>query len=350
MDLRDLLIESKKDKTRGGGWKSILMSVMVHGALLALIVVLSMTSTRRAEADETAIPVYMSEAAAPPPPPPPPPPPAASNSAPVQPKVQPKIQPVEVPQESFVQPKETPKEVPVVDPFPTNAPVSDAPVASSAPTGGVTGGVEGGVVGGQIGGVQGGTLGGQVGGQIGGVLGGTPGGVVGGTPGGTGTAPASVPSGPMRVGGDVKAPGLNRRVEPVYTEVARKARIQGVVILEAIIDKHGNVDRVKVIRGLPMGLTESAVSAVKQWKFRPGTYGGRNVDVIFNLTVNFRLGADGPTVSKNSSRPASRPEPEPAPAVEERQPEPEPQPLPEAPAPQEPAQEPQGEPLPTSPE
>jgi protein TonB len=87
-------------------------------------------------------------------------------------------------------------------------------------------------------------------------------------------------------------------VQPNYTEVARKSRIQGIVIVEAIIDKDGNVDHVKVLKGLPMGLSEEAESAVKKWKFRPGTLGGQPVDVIFNLTVNFTLDGGGPATKE----------------------------------------------------
>jgi protein TonB len=81
------------------------------------------------------------------------------------------------------------------------------------------------------------------------------------------------------------------KVDPNYTDVARKASVEGIVIVEAIIDEHGNVDNVKVIKGLPMGLSEEAVAAVRKWKFRPGTLGGEPVPVIFNLTVNFTLNA-----------------------------------------------------------
>src|SRR5437763_364452 len=95
--------------------------------------------------------------------------------------------------------------------------------------------------------------------------------------------------GPLRVGGDVKAPSVIHRVEPKYTDPARRAHTTGVVVVEAIIDKDGNVDRVKVLKGLDFGLTEEAVEAVKQWKFRPGTLNGESVDVVFNLTVNFTL-------------------------------------------------------------
>lgn len=93
----------------------------------------------------------------------------------------------------------------------------------------------------------------------------------------------------MRVGGNVIAPKVTLRVEPVYTEVARKARIEGVVILEAIIDADGTIRDVRVLKPLPMGLDQAAMDAVRKWRFRPGTLGDRPVPVIFNLTVNFRL-------------------------------------------------------------
>jgi TonB family protein len=91
------------------------------------------------------------------------------------------------------------------------------------------------------------------------------------------------------VGGDVTAPQSIVRVEPVYTEIARKARIEGIVIIEAIIDRQGNVTDVRVLKPLPMGLDQAALDAVRKWKFKPGTLNGQPVPVIYNLTVNFRL-------------------------------------------------------------
>jgi TonB family protein len=100
---------------------------------------------------------------------------------------------------------------------------------------------------------------------------------------------ADEPEGPIMVGGDVKAPEKINAPPPQYTEIARKARIQGVVIVQAIIDKEGNVTNVKVLKGLPMGLDQAAVDAIKKWKFKAATLNGKPVAVYYNLTVNFQL-------------------------------------------------------------
>jgi len=104
-----------------------------------------------------------------------------------------------------------------------------------------------------------------------------------------GPPPAVDSDGPIMVGGEVKAPEKLVAPQPQYTEIARKARIQGVVIVQAIIDREGSVTNVKVLKGLPMGLEEAAVDAIKQWKFKPATLNGKPVTVYFNLTVNFKL-------------------------------------------------------------
>lgn len=102
--------------------------------------------------------------------------------------------------------------------------------------------------------------------------------------------PPTEPDGPIRVGGDVSPPEKLSAPPPQYTEIARKARIQGVVIVEAIIDKEGNVTNVKILKGLPMGLDQAAADAIKRWKFKPATLGnGKPVAVYYTLTVNFQL-------------------------------------------------------------
>jgi len=103
------------------------------------------------------------------------------------------------------------------------------------------------------------------------------------------TAATKAPDGPLRVGGDVKAPVVIRKVEPVYTEEARSQRITGIVIVEATIGRDGLVKNVTVLKPLPFGLDQAAVDAVKQWQFKPATRNGEPVDVVFNLTINFRL-------------------------------------------------------------
>ena len=92
----------------------------------------------------------------------------------------------------------------------------------------------------------------------------------------------------LRVGGEVSKPERLTGMDPKYTEAARRARIQGVVILEAIIDREGRVGSTRVLKGLPMGLDQEAIDAVNQWTFKPATRGGEPVAVYFTLIVEFK--------------------------------------------------------------
>src|SRR5262249_13940345 len=74
-------------------------------------------------------------------------------------------------------------------------------------------------------------------------------------------------------------PTVLQRVEPQYSEVARKARYEGTVVLEVIIRKDGTVDIQRIVRSLGFGLDENAIQALKQWRFRPGMCNGVPVDV-----------------------------------------------------------------------
>lgn len=94
---------------------------------------------------------------------------------------------------------------------------------------------------------------------------------------------------PVRLTSDMTRPEKISGPNPQYTEIARKARIQGVVIVEAIIDQTGAVANVRILKPLPMGLDQAAVEAVKQWRFTPATRKGEPVAVYYNLTMNFRL-------------------------------------------------------------
>jgi protein TonB len=90
------------------------------------------------------------------------------------------------------------------------------------------------------------------------------------------------------VGGQIKEPKKLKNVNPVYPDIAKQARVQGVVILECTISPQGKVTDVKVLRGIPL-LDASAIEAVKQWVYTPTLLNGVPVPVIMTVTVNFRL-------------------------------------------------------------
>lgn len=101
--------------------------------------------------------------------------------------------------------------------------------------------------------------------------------------------PPVIDQGPMRVGGDIQQPERIQYVQPEYPELARRARLEGPVILEATIDRQGNVINVTVLRGLGLGLDDAAMEAVKQWKYTPTYYNGRPVEILLTVTVQFTL-------------------------------------------------------------
>lgn len=94
--------------------------------------------------------------------------------------------------------------------------------------------------------------------------------------------------GPLRVGAQVPEPRKLKNVPPDYPEVAKQARVQGVVILEAVISPDGDVAEVKVLRGIPL-LDAAAIEAVRQWRYTPTYLNGVAVPVIMTVTVNFKL-------------------------------------------------------------
>ena len=96
-------------------------------------------------------------------------------------------------------------------------------------------------------------------------------------------------SGVYEIGNGVIAPALLYKVEPEYSEEARKAMYQGTVVLKVVVDTAGRVVNPEVIRSLGLGLDEKAVEAVKKWQFRPGYKNGRPVAVVAEIEVGFRL-------------------------------------------------------------
>jgi protein TonB len=103
-------------------------------------------------------------------------------------------------------------------------------------------------------------------------------------------APAPSPAAPIRVraGGLVKDAVVIHRVEPVYPDLAKRARISGQVRLEGVIGTDGRIRELKVLSGHPL-LTKAALDAVSQWLYRPTTLNGDPVEVIAPITVTFRL-------------------------------------------------------------
>ena len=103
--------------------------------------------------------------------------------------------------------------------------------------------------------------------------------------------PQSSPNaGPYVPGNEVNTPTLLNNPLPPYTEEARKARIEGVVLIQAIIRKDGTVDSFKVIKGLGYGLDESAINTIAtKWHFKPATLKGTPIDITTRIEVRFRL-------------------------------------------------------------
>lgn len=217
------------------------ISLALHAIALVLLIVVPIFSREALPEPTSVVKAFFVEPAAAPPPPPPPPPPAPKA---------PTVKPTKpVPQEApkFVAPIETPTEI---------KPETSMDLGVE---GGVAGGVEGGVAGGVVGGV------------------------VGGLP----EAPPPTHE-PVRVGGQIKEPKNLKRTNPVYPDIARQARVQGIVIMECVISPQGAVTSCKVLRGIPL-LDQAALDAVKQWQYTPTLLNGVPVPVIMTVTVNFKL-------------------------------------------------------------
>jgi TonB family protein len=127
-------------------------------------------------------------------------------------------------------------------------------------------------------------------GSGGGIGTGSGGGVGSGSGGGYGPGSGGgVGGGVYRIGGGVSAPALIAKVEPEYSEEARKAKFQGTVVLYVVVDENGKPRDLRVIRPLGLGLDEKAIEAVMKWRFRPGMKDGKPVAVAATIEVNFRL-------------------------------------------------------------
>jgi len=240
----DSLIESGGKLKTKRGWTSI-VSFAIQLMIIGVMVLIPLIFTE-------ALPktVTLGFLVAPPPPPPPPPPAAAP------------VKVVKVIQTDIVNgqlrtPTKIPQKVQMI-----KEEEAPPPVMASA---GVVGGVPGGVPGGSMGGVMGSIL---------------------------SSTPVAVPKiatpQRVRVSAGVTSGLLIKRVQPNYPPLARQARIQGTVVLQAQISKTGDIENLQLISGHPM-LAPAAIEAVKQWKYKPYLLNGEPVEVETQVQVNFTL-------------------------------------------------------------
>jgi len=192
-----------------------------------------------------------------PPPPPPPPPPAAEQ---IQ-RVVRQIQTDMLSSGQLRTPSKIPQKVQMIK-------EEEAPPPMAA-TGGVVGGVPGGIPGGSVGGV------------IGGIINSTA---------NLAAVPKFVPVQPQRVriSQGVTKGLLIKRVEPTYPPLARAARVQGEVVLSAVISVNGDIQNLQLVSGHPM-LVPQAIEAVRQWRYKPYLLNGQPVEVETTITVIFSL-------------------------------------------------------------
>ena len=240
----DSLMESGgKIKTKQGATTAI--SFILQIALIGVLVLLPLVFTEALPKQQ-----LMTFLVAPPPPPPPPPPAAMPEVKIVKPRQ------TDLDNGQLRTPTAIPKKVAMIK--------EDEPPPSTG-VAGVVGGVPGGVPGGAMGGVLGGII---------------------------GNAPAVVPKAAtpqrVRVSQGVSQGLLVRQVKPVYPALARQARIQGTVVLQAVISKTGDIEGLHLVSGHPM-LAPAAIDAVKQWKYKPYFLNGEPVEVETTINVNFTL-------------------------------------------------------------
>ncbi len=239
----DSLIESSGRLKTKRGWTTLL-SVAIQCFLVGILVLIPLIYTEALPKQQ-----LVSFLVAPPPPPPPPPPAAEV------------IQAVKVIQTDIVDgqlrsPTKIPEKVQMI--------TEDEPPPTMA-SGGVVGGVPGGVPGGQMGGV------------LGGIISSTP----------VAVPRVATPS-RVRVSQGVVQGNAISQPKPLYPQMARMARVSGSVVLQAVISKNGNIENLRVISGHPM-LQQSALDAVRQWRYRPYLLNGEPVEVETQITVNFNL-------------------------------------------------------------
>ena len=245
----DLITDNRESPLRKRSPLSKALAVVAHVvAVTAILVIPLLKATDNLPQVPSMMAFVAAEPPAPPPPPPPPPPPAPKAAA------QPTPQPVKT-SGQFAIPVEAPKEI-----------HAEAPGLQAAA--GVEGGVEGGIPGGIVGGIVGG---------------------IGSAPPPPPPPPKAAPPAPVRVGGQITAPALLKRVEPIYPDMAQLAQLSGIVILEASVGTNGAVDGVKVLRGRHPLLDNAAIEALKQWRYTPLVLNGIPTPFVLTVTFSFSV-------------------------------------------------------------
>jgi periplasmic protein TonB len=240
----DSLLESGgRLKTKRG--RTTTFAIILEVALIGLMVLMPLIFTEALPKQQ-----LMTFLVAPPPPPPPPPPAAAPI------KVVRQVQ-TDIVNGALRTPTKIPQKIQMIK-------EDEAPPPAMASSG-VVGGVPGGIPGGQMGGV------------IGGIINSTP----------VAVPKVATPQ-RVRVSQGVSAGLLVRKVNPTYPPLARQARIQGQVVLRAVISKDGSIENLTLVSGHPM-LAPAAIEAVKQWKYKPYLLNGEPVEVDTEVQVNFTL-------------------------------------------------------------
>jgi protein TonB len=191
---------------------------------------------------------FVASPVAPPPPPPPPPPKAPARAA-------------------EAKPLPTAASHPNAAPIDAPSAITPEPLFPGEDAFGVEGGVEGGVAGGTLGGIVGGLV---------------------DAPPPPPPPPPPAPQQPVRIGGQISAPELLRRVEPVYPDIAVIAKVTGTVILEAVVATDGSVQTVKVLRPVKF-LDQAAIDAVKQWRYKPLVLNGIPTPFVLTVTLTFSI-------------------------------------------------------------
>jgi len=241
----DSLIESGGKLKTKRGWTS-LVSFALQVVIVGVMVLIPLIFTEALPKTQ-----LMTFLVAPPPPPPPPPPAAA----PV--KVVHQVQ-TDIINGQLRTPTKIPQKVQMIKEDEAPPPVMT--------TTGVVGGVPGGVPGGSMGGVLGSIA----------------------SAGSVAALPKIATPQRVRVSSGVQSGLLVRKVQPMYPPLARQARIQGTVVLQAQISKNGDIENLQLVSGHPM-LAPAAIEAVKQWKYKPYLLNGEPVEVETTVQVNFSL-------------------------------------------------------------